>query len=406
VRANSASTESSWPTLTSLSPPLCTTRPVNDGQLGGTNVADADHGTFANQDGNMTEASRSDRSRRRRVVRILIGSGITVLLIAAGIAYWALDRFVIDHVEISNVSVFEEQARQRQTATSALVISGPAAPPSQSTQGTAPNADSTGPTSTTVASLPESPVFTDTSYRNGSTSVEITKIVAGEGPDTLTYFVANVVVANASEIRSGFAENKFGRNIIQDTSEIAADNNAVFAVNGDYYGFRSTGIVIRNGIAFRDEPARTGLATYADGTMVVYDETAMNAEELIAEGVVNTLSFGPALVDDGQVVAGIDEVEVDTNFGNHSIQGRHPRTGIGMVAPNHFVFIVVDGRSPGYSRGVTLTEFAQMFQQFGATVAYNLDGGGSATMYFNGEVVNNPLGKGKERGTSDILYLG
>ena len=69
------------------------------------------------------------------------------------------------------------------------------------------------------------------------------------------------------------------------------------------------------------------------------------------------------------------------------------------------MFVVVDGRSPGYSDGVTMTEFAEIFLEPGATEAYNLDGGGSATMYFNGELVNNPLDEGEERGTSDILYI-
>ena len=203
----------------------------------------------------------------------------------------------------------------------------------------------------------------------------------------------------------GFANNQFGENIIEDTSDIAASIDAIFAINGDYYGFRDTGIVIRNGVIYRDEGARQGLAIYADGTMEVYDETTTTAEELLAAGVWNTLSFGPALLDGGEVLAGIEDVEVDTNFGNHSIQGNQPRTGIGMIDTNHFVFVAVDGRSPGYSRGVTMTEFAEIFQSLGATVAYNLDGGGSTTMYFNGEVVNDPLGKGNERGTSDILYL-
>ena len=156
---------------------------------------------------------------------------------------------------------------------------------------------------------------------------------------------------------------------------------------------------------YRDDGARTGLAIYTDGHMEVYDETTTTGEELLAAGVWNTLSFGPALLDDGQIVDGIEEVEVDTNFGNHSIQGDQPRTGIGVIDENHFVFVVVDGRSSGYSKGVTMTEFAQIFQDLGATVAYNLDGGGSATMWFDGELVNDPLGKGEERGTSDILYL-
>ena len=76
-----------------------------------------------------------------------------------------------------------------------------------------------------------------------------------------------------------------------------------------------------------------------------------------------------------------------------------------MIDANHLVFVVVDGRSPGYSEGVTLPELAQIMADLGATTAYNLDGGGSSTMYFDGEVVNDPLGKGDERGVSDILYV-
>jgi exopolysaccharide biosynthesis protein len=80
-----------------------------------------------------------------------------------------------------------------------------------------------------------------------------------------------------------------------------------------------------------------------------------------------------------------------------------------MVDRNHFVMIVVDGRDPGYSRGATLNEFATMFLDAGATVAYNLDGGGSATMYFKGKVVNKPRNGSKvltERKSSDMLYIG
>jgi exopolysaccharide biosynthesis protein len=136
----------------------------------------------------------------------------------------------------------------------------------------------------------------------------------------------------------------------------------------------------------------------------VYDETATSADQLLADGVWNTLSFGPALVEDGAVVAGIEDVEVDTNIGNHSIQGEQPRTAIGVTADGHILIVVVDGRDPGYSRGVTLTELADIMVSLGATTAYNLDGGGSSEMWFNGEVVNQPS-NGGERATSDILYI-
>jgi exopolysaccharide biosynthesis protein len=105
------------------------------------------------------------------------------------------------------------------------------------------------------------------------------------------------------------------------------------------------------------------------------------------------------------VISGIDDIEIDTNVGNHSVQGQQPRTGVGVIGDNHFLFVVVDGRSSGYSRGMTMTELATTFVDLGAKVAYNLDGGGSSAMIFNNTLVNNPLGKGQERGTSDILYV-
>ena len=89
-----------------------------------------------------------------------------------------------------------------------------------------------------------------------------------------------------------------------------------------------------------------------------------------------------------------------------SYEGRNPRTGIGITDDGHFVFIVVDGRNTGYSKGVTIEESAEIFQELGCTTAYNLDGGGSSTMYLKGEVVNNPSNKNGERATSDILFVG
>lgn len=163
--------------------------------------------------------------------------------------------------------------------------------------------------------------------------------------------------------------------------------------------------MIRDGVAYRDAGARQGLALYDDGTMRLYDETTTTAGALVADGVWQTLSFGPGLVDGGAVLDGIDSVEIDTNFGNHSVQGQQPRTAIGMIEANRFLLVVVDGRSAGYSRGMTMTELAQVFIDRGAQVAYNLDGGGSSVMVFQDELLTNPLGRGEERGTSDILYV-
>jgi len=322
-------------------------------------------------------------------VRIVAAFAAVAALTALVGAFWVLDRFVIAHVEIADVAAHEAAFY----ATTTLNL------PTASDNETPFAADV--PTDESVAAS-----ITDDSYVVEGISITIEEVSSGSGNDRITYYVADVVLSDATSLRSAFAENAFGTNIVEYTSDIAKENGAVFAINGDYYGFRDTGIVIRNGIPYRDEGARTGLAIYRDGTMAIYDETQTTADELIATGVWNTLSFGPALLDGGDVVDGIEYVEVDGYLGKRSIQGQQPRTGVGMIEAGHFVFIVVDGRSPGYSEGMTMTAFAELFSSLGCEVAYNLDGGGSATMYFNGSVVNDPLGRGDERGTSDILYVG
>ena len=321
------------------------------------------------------DAAQAPRVPRRRKVLVAL---LAVALLVTGSTGWALDRYVIEHVEIADVTAYEQS------------LTGQSA-------GTAASSDD--------AAAATDAVLTDTTYSSDAAGITISTVTTGSGDSTVTYYVADVVLSDATTLRSAFADNAFGENITETTSTIAEDNGAVFAINGDYYGFRDTGIVVRNGVAYRDEGAREGLALYTDGTVEIYDETTTSADELVADGVWNTLSFGPAIVADGAIVDGIEDVEVDTNVGNHSIQGDQPRTAVGVVGPNHLVFVVVDGRSPGYSEGVTMTELAEIMQGLGATTAYNLDGGGSSTMYFDGELVNDPLGAGRERGTSDILYI-
>ena len=324
-----------------------------------------------------------------RKKKVLISSLIVLALIGA-VLYKLADRYLIEHVEVVVASPTLDQTSIAETQ-------------SDSTSEEAGNESGYG--ADEEASGADLAVVDDWNYKSEDATISIQKKQVGTGSDTITYFVADVTLSDASSLLTAFAKNAFGTNITQDTSTIAENNNAIFAINGDYYGFRDDGVVIRNGTVYRDEPARTGFATFEDGTMRSYDEHIESTSDLLAAGVTNTFSFGPPLVQDGEAITYTGKVSIDTNFGNRSIQAANPRTGIGFIAPNHYVFVVVDGRDSGYSRGMTLSEFSQLFVDLGATEAYNLDGGGSSTMYFNGKVVNNPQGKGEERGVSDIIFL-
>lgn len=303
-------------------------------------------------------------AKKKLTRRIFIGGGLGALAVVGGGAGWAYNRYLAEHTEIEDTTAYEAAAAQA-------------------------NASASGSATASPSELTGVKIDGQSLTANEG-SITITSTTTGSGSDAVVSFVADI---------------KLGQNIIDTPSNIASEHNGIWAINGDYYGFRTTGIVIRNGVVYRDSGAREGLAFYRDGSVKLYDETATNAQTLVNEGVWNTLSFGPALVKDSAIVDGIDSVEVDTNFGNHSIQGNQPRTGVGVLGANHLVFIVVDGRSTNYSRGVTMTEFAQMFKDLGCVSAYNLDGGGSSAMVFNNQLVNRPQGGTKERGTSDILYI-
>ncbi len=245
--------------------------------------------------------------------------------------------------------------------------------------------------------------ITDTSYNESQTilykSITIEKVVE----NGTVYYVADIQLNNVAYLRTAFAKNTFGRNITQYTSTIAKNNNAILAINGDFYGYRDKGLIIRNGVLYRDKPRspidnRT-LVIDKNGDFKFVTEGEVSGESLIAEGALQSFSFGPVLIENGELVDTSDQYWVAAKA--------NPRVGIAQLGPLHYLFVVVDGRTET-SDGMTLPQLAQIFKDRGAITAYNLDGGGSATMWYNGKVINRPTTDGSsfgERGVSDIVYI-
>ena len=247
----------------------------------------------------------------------------------------------------------------------------------------------------------ETATVTDTSYSDDNISVTLTEKTVS---NTQVY-IADVTVSSSEYLKTAFAQNTYGNNVTAKTSETAANNNAILAVNGDYYGANTTGYVIRNGVVYRDtvrEDSSNGdLAIYKDGSFKVIYEDQVSADQLVKEGVVNLLAFGPSLVENGEIV-------VDTNSEVGQSMSSNPRTAIGIIDENHYIIIVSDGRT-SESEGLSLYQMAEIMKSYGVKTAYNLDGGGSSTLYFNGQVINKPTTNGNtisERSVSDIVYIG
>ena len=235
-------------------------------------------------------------------------------------------------------------------------------------------------------------------YSDSKSKITVTQYRAYDS----NIYVADVEVTDGTSILSAFANNTYGRNITDTTSDMAEENNAVLAINGDYYGARQSGYVIRNGVVYRSQGSNgEDMVISKDGTLSFISESDTTTDSLIQKQAWQVLSFGPVLVENGQVaVSENDEVGM--------AMASNPRTAIGTVAKNHYLFVVSDGRT-SESAGLSLYELANFMKSLGATNVYNLDGGGSSTMAFQGEVVNNPTTNGNkisERAVSDILYIG
>ncbi|MCR5308800.1 MAG: phosphodiester glycosidase family protein [Bacilli bacterium] len=232
--------------------------------------------------------------------------------------------------------------------------------------------------------------------------------------DTIV-FCADVRIIDVEHLLGRFASNKegkitFGRNIYNKTSKIASDGNAVFAISGDNYAGREYGYVVRNGEAFRDSSRSKNLGDedlviWNDGSFEIIEETKTPLNSIMSSPKKpwQVFSFGPALVNDYKIVVE-NNSEVSTgiaqNYGNQ-------RSVIGIIEPLHYFITISEGRLPD-SYGQSLYEAAEFIHSKGVKVAYNLDGGGSATMWFRGEVLNRPKaenGEIEEREIGDAILF-
>lgn len=229
--------------------------------------------------------------------------------------------------------------------------------------------------------------------------IEITR----HAQEKLVYFATEIWLTDITQLRSAFSSDKFN-SATEPVQDIAVRNNALLAFNGDFATFNDGGIIIRNGDVYRtNRSTRQMLVIDRNGDFIPYVDPPENAEEAAAEfhdqNVWHTLIFGPVLVENGQ------PVELPKSFFINTKGAKEPRTAIAQLGPLHYLLLVVDGRQDDYSRGVSLPELQEMFLEYGVETAFNLDGGGSTTLVFHGNVLNEPA-NGGQRHVPDILYIG
>ena len=252
-------------------------------------------------------------------------------------------------------------------------------------------------------------------------------ISTGRFEDYTDYYAADIRIRSLSYLKAGLAYDTPGENYNEKTSDICNRHKGIIAINGDTYGSQRNGYVIRNGQIIRNSKNLTrkkaeDLAIYANGTFEIFNENDYSLEEIAAKGAWQVYSFGPGLISEGKKI-----VQKGEEVGTAAQQNMNQRCAIGMISPLHYVFMVSDGRIKS-SPGLSLYQVGKVMESLHCYCAYNLDGGGSATMYLddgtgnaNGlaHLVNKPTqdlsggyghaGGGTtigQREVSDIVYIG
>lgn len=239
------------------------------------------------------------------------------------------------------------------------------------------------------------------SYHTDSLQVSIEQ----KNKDGITYFVADIQLTDLSQLRTAFAGDAFDSGIYEATSDIADRYAPVLAINADFCRYHHNGVIIRNGELLRKQNITKHHLMIVDehGDFSVLTDRSgkqgLVANDLVSKNTWQTFEFGPVLVQNGEACKLPGSFYVNCHDGYYE-----PRTAIGQLGPLHYIVIVVDGRREGYSTGASIPQLQQLFLDEGAQFAFNLDGGGSTTLYFLGEVVNMPS-SGKERSVSDVIMF-
>ena len=329
-----------------------------------------------------------------------------VLFAVATTAYTLLDAFVIDR------EVFDPEESITQNPTFTLIPTKPNTPET----GDNGTVESSTTPITTLPS-PEStepeidyPILTDRYYKDENIEIDIEEryfynTYRGREVET-RYFVIDLKLSDVEYLGTHFRQ-KNGKVTKATTSELAQDVDAIFAINGDYFSYREYGFVVRNYTVYRDTarpPKSTSLNgddtlfVMPDGSLMMFDENNAMFKNGLPSDIYQAFTFGPRLIEN-------DELMVTERSEVGQSSASNPRTAIGMIEPLHYIIVVSEGRLYD-GDGMTLYELANIMKDLGCKTAYNLDGGSSTTLYFNGEVINTPgRSDGSERDISDIIYI-
>lgn len=213
--------------------------------------------------------------------------------------------------------------------------------------------------------------------------------------------LAEVKIADGSQFRRKLAEDTYGSSVQLYATELASAANAVVAANADFYAFRQIGLTVYQRQLFRNDAQKLDTCFITAGGDMLFSRAGeltgdAAVQQYIADNdVVFSLSFGPVLVDNG-------EVQQCSGYPIGEMELEYSRAGIGMTDELHYLLMTVNHTD--MRPRAKVNEFARFMAAKGCVKAYNLDGGQTSEIVFQNEAVNH-VDFGYERTVSDIIYF-
>lgn len=217
-----------------------------------------------------------------------------------------------------------------------------------------------------------------------------------------------LVVSDPTRVHLGHSKN-LGK-VGETTSDIARDHKALAAINGGGFvgaadsnwsgtGSTPSDFLLEGGNVVWKDPTLDESSTVCNtigidnqGKLIVGNHTLSDLQKMNVQDAVTLQGYQPLVVN-GQGV-----------YKNDAGKGDAPRTAIGQRKDGTMLLLVLDGRQ-GLMFGATVREVQEIMLKAGAYTATCLDGGSSTTMFYNGEVVNNPCNALGERTVATAYYV-
>lgn len=263
-------------------------------------------------------------------------------------------------------------------------------------------------------------ISNETTYLSHDISITYTRKTTQflKGYDVV-YYVYDIYIRNIENFYTVSTKNTT-RRYMETVESYAADikdsegnklygSLPVLSMNGDLWRFNKAPSIVRNGVLYNySSSIRNDIGVlYYDGSFDVISPDKYDWESIAAKEPYQIWHFGPGLLDGEGNIRGTSAsaYQYDGASYNGIIGGRNPRAALGYYEPGHYCFVVVDGRC-SFSIGVTIPQFARIMSDLGCKQAYNLDGGNTSQIKFNGIYGRQGDENSEQRKLDDILCIG